>query len=148
MIFLYILVDILSTKAPGLLRKSLWVPVSAYFLVTALKFLLFMAGPRAVRNSDEAKFLEVGKTIPPDSHICTYHTQDLWDLSFQYDLHDQGGIADYTQWAVLARDLSKYQVSYLVITDPSYFAQLPPGIAAHFSLRARGDGLQVYSVLY
>lgn len=146
MILLYACVDMLLQKAPGALRKGLLTLITLYFMATAVKMLVFMAGTRTDRDREWAVFQDVGRMIPAGTHFATYYTRDLWGLAFQYDLHDLGGIAGYTHWTELAKDLQKYGVSRLIITDSSNFVRLPPEIAGHFFKTAEEDGIQVYSI--
>src|SRR5258706_12781697 len=97
----------LLLKAPGALRKGLLILTTIYFLVTNAKMLVFMAGTRTNRDRELAVSRFVGRTIPAGTHFVTYYTRDLWGLTFQYDLHDLGGIAGYIHWTELAEDLQK-----------------------------------------
>ena len=117
-----------------------------YFVITGTKMLVSMAGTQTDRDRKLAVFRFLGRTIPAGTHFVTYYTRDLWDLTFQYDLHDLGGIAGYTHWTEMEKDFQKYKVSRLILVDSLNFAKLPPEIAGHFSRSAQEDGIQVYTI--
>jgi hypothetical protein len=142
-IFIYRTVDgLASTSSRPWFGKGLIAILTMYFIYSILYPIPyhFYFG-----REDHLSEKTIVHSIPAGSNFATWYSKDGWTPLCQYDLHDFGGIASYTNWEELREDLQTYKVHYLLLTNQAYTTQLPATIAAHLTQLKQVGNWTLYS---
>ncbi|HEY6902157.1 MAG TPA: hypothetical protein VI233_15985 [Puia sp.] len=122
-----------------------WFPalVSIYFLFVAARFVY---GHRWVEKQENADIRRIVSTLPPEAHIATWNTMDLWSPGYLYNWHHYGGLAYYKNWQMLQPDLDKYKIDFIIIKEQRFLTMIPADILSHMVLQRTIGGMSIYTI--